>query len=142
MKKWSKIAVICGWIAVSDVYATIKPTIKISEGWARPTRAGLNMSAGYLSLQNHGQTQLILERVTSSIGDVEIHQTIVKDGISRMKSVPNLTIEPGATISFEPGDLHLMLTNLMSPLKPGDIIPIEFHFKNAEPITAQFEIKD
>lgn len=131
-----------GLLMASQLFATVKPSMNISESWARPTRAGMNMSAGYFTVANTSEKSMILMRASSVLADVDIHQTVTKDGISRMKAVSSITVEAGQSVEFKPGDLHLMLTNIKGSLKPGDVIPITFYFNDGQAIQSNFTIKD
>lgn len=73
-------------------------------------RPGTSMSAAYLELSNPGvQPQTVTAVTSPQYARVEMHVTVVEDGIARMHSLPELVVEPGATVRFEPGALHLML---------------------------------
>jgi len=82
--------------------------------------AGMPMAAGYLQISNHSGAAVRITRVSSpEYGSVEMHETIVEDGIARMRAIPVLEVADGETIIFERGGKHLML---MQPVgKPGTI---------------------
>jgi len=82
--------------------------------------AGMPMAAGYLQISNHSGVAVRITRVSSpEYGSVEMHETIVEDGIARMRAIPVLEIADGETIIFERGGKHLML---MQPVgKPGTV---------------------
>jgi periplasmic copper chaperone A len=54
---------------------------------------------------------------SSVFGSIEMHGTIMEDGVARMRHQDTVTVGPGAVVSFEPGGLHLML------MQPLDGIP-------------------
>lgn len=73
-------------------------------------RPGTSMSAGYLSLSNPGGGDVEITRVTSpQFEAVELHRTVLEDGIARMRAEPAIVVAAGATVRFAPGGLHLML---------------------------------
>lgn len=77
---------------------------------------GASMAAGYFELDNPGATALVLESLESTAFDsVEMHETVDDNGVSRMRPLANATIAPGATLRFEPGGMHLMLTGMELP---------------------------
>lgn len=87
-------------------------------------RPGTAMSAGYLRLENPGRAAVTLTRVTSpQFGRVDLHRTVVEDGVSKMRPVPELVIAPGESVTLEPGGLHLML---MQPRGDGARISLQF----------------
>jgi copper(I)-binding protein len=76
---------------------------------ARPL-PGMRMSAGYLTLTNNSDQQVSITRVHSAqLESVEMHESVVEDGVSRMYKLQEVVILPGHSVNFEPGGKHLML---------------------------------
>ncbi len=71
---------------------------------------GMSMGAGYLTLQNSSDQQITITRVHSpELKSVEMHESVLEDGVSRMYKLQEVVILPGQSVSFEPGAKHLML---------------------------------
>ena len=71
---------------------------------------GMSMSAGYLTLTNNSDQQISITRVHSpELESVEMHESVLEDGISRMYKLQEVVILPGRSANFEPGGKHLML---------------------------------
>mgnify|MGYP001815431764 FL=1 len=71
---------------------------------------GRHMSAGYLVLTNNTDTPIRIDRVTSpQFGRVEMHETTIEDGISRMREIDELLVPAQGSVTFERGGKHLML---------------------------------
>ncbi len=76
---------------------------------ARPL-PGMNMGVGYLTLQNNSDQKISITRVHSpELESVEMHESVLEDGISRMYKLREVVILPGQNVRFEPGAKHLML---------------------------------
>ena len=76
---------------------------------------GSMMTAGFGRLVNNGNKELEIIAYTSpQFNDVSLHQTIVVDGLSRMKAVPVLKSPAGSDFELAPGSFHLMF---MSPAR-------------------------
>ncbi|HEY1991546.1 MAG TPA: copper chaperone PCu(A)C, partial [Gammaproteobacteria bacterium] len=57
------------------------PTVAASHVWIRQPPPGINVLAGYLTLQNLTGKPLDLDSITSpEFGSVEVHRSFVKDG--------------------------------------------------------------
>ena len=85
---------------------------------ARPL-PGMRMSAGYLTLTNNSDQQISITRVHSAqLESVEMHESVLQDGISRMYKLQEVVILAGHSVKFEPGGKHLML-------RYGTTIPAE-----------------
>lgn len=86
---------------------------------------GKAMSAGYLSLRNTTHDEISISRVTSpDFGAVEIHESLLQDGIAKMRRVEKLLIPANSTVSLEPGGKHLML---MLPIGAPENISLNFY---------------
>ena len=61
-------------------------------------------------------------------GTIELHRTLVVDGMSTMRPAGNQSIPAGGSLRFEPGGLHLMLMQPQRELKIGDKVHFRLHF--------------
>lgn len=90
----------------------------ISDAWIRQVPPAARMTAGYLRVANPGPESLVIVGAESPLfGSIEVHGTIMEDGVARMRHQDTVTVGPGEVVSFEPGGLHLML------MQPLDGIP-------------------
>ena len=86
---------------------------------------GRSMSAGYLVFENSGRESVRITSVTSpQYGMVEMHETRLEDGVSRMRKLPELVVEPGDSVRFERGGKHLML---MRPNEDLSTVTLNFY---------------
>ena len=87
--------------------------------------AGMPMAAGYFEISNRSGSGIRITRVSSPDYEaVEMHETIVEDGIARMREIPVLEIADGETAVFERGGKHLML---MKPVGTPGTITLNFY---------------
>ena len=85
---------------------------------------GMPMSAGYFKLTNNSGQAISISHVTSpQFASVQMHETIIKDEVARMVPLEMLILQPGETVSFEPGGKHLML---MRPADDIDSVTLTF----------------
>ena len=98
--------------------------------------------AAYFTISNDGVEARELVGVESdSFMGAHLHQTKMKDGVSSMMSMGSIVIEPGETITFAPGGLHVML---MKPVNDGMSkvsIPLVLLFKSGEKVEISAPIK-
>lgn len=96
---------------------------------------GMQMSAGYLTFTNDSAEPITITRITSpQFAAVEMHETIVQDGISRMAGLDELTIPARSQVVFEPGGKHLML---MRPTGALDAVSLDFYSGDALLLSVQ-----
>ena len=66
----------------------------------------------------------------------------MNNGVMKMRAVEKgLAIEPGKTVKLAPGGYHVMLTDLKSPLKQGDKLPITLEFEKAGKVQVTFDVQ-
>lgn len=105
------------------------PSARASHVWIRVTPAGV--AAGYLHLDNQTGKPLSLDKVSSAdFESVEIHQSIVKDGVESMQPVPKLDIPVQGGVDLKPGSYHLMLMNPHKNLFPNDTVSLTLSFSD------------
>ena len=104
--------------------------------------AAMPMMAGFGRIENPcAKPMTIVGASSTAFGGVEMHETRVVDGISRMRAVPELRIAPGGAATFKPGGLHLMLMEPVATLKPGSRVAIEFTLKDGGKALGEFVVK-
>ena len=68
------------------------------------------MSAGYLSISNNSDDLVSISRVESpQFGSVQFHESVLEDGIAKMRPLDGLRIPAQSTLTLERGGKHLML---------------------------------
>jgi hypothetical protein len=113
--------------------------IDVENAWLR-LPPGEN-TALYFDVSNGGDTDTALVSASSDIaGMYELHETEMVEGKMEMKAVEGqqVPVPAGATVSFEPGGLHVMVMGLTTDLKEGDEVDFSLTFSDecAKDITA------
>jgi hypothetical protein len=115
--------------------------VKIEQPWmrfiikARP-------AAGYMTLRNDGDKAVTLIGATSpACGMLMLHKSKQEKGIEKMQHVTVVPVPPHGTVSFAPGDYHLMCMEPQAGMKVGASVPVTLKFKGGESVTAQFPVK-
>ncbi len=84
--------------------------LTIEKSWVRGMPPGASMTAAYAHFRNRSTQPIALTGFASpQYASVELHQSVVVDGVSRMRAVPEAVILPGESLVLEPGGYHLML---------------------------------
>ena len=72
------------------------------------------MAAGYFDLVNPGHAPVRIVGIDApGFRMAEIHQTVIVDGVSRMREIADPVVPAGSTRAFEPGGWHLMLMGFL-----------------------------
>lgn len=92
-------------------------------------------SAGYLTIHNESNQDFEIHSVMSKDFErVELHKSIVKNGMSSMQRLEKLTIPANHEIKLEPKGIHLMLFKPKYKLKHNHKIRLYFFDKNNQEV--------
>ena len=115
-----------------------KPGLAASDGkLVLPVVAG-RPAAVYFTVRNDGSEPVTLAGVhVSGAEKAEMHQS--KGG--SMDAVPSLPIDPGASVVFAPGGLHVMVFGLADALKPGGNAELTLTFSDGDKLSMPLRIE-
>jgi copper(I)-binding protein len=115
----------------------------ISQAWSRATPNGAKIGSGYFTVENKGAAPDRLIGVTAEVaGKVEVHEMAMNNGVMTMRPLDGgLTIDPGKTVKLAPGGYHLMMFDLKSPLKQGDVLPVALQFEKAGTVQVTLDVQ-
>ena len=115
---------------------------QVLEGWVRMPPSKMPMMAGFGRIVNRCPTPATIVSARSpSFGSVELHETRVVDGVSRMRPVPQLRLAPDGAAVLKPGGMHLMLMRPGATLKPGSRVVVEFELAGGGTLLGEFEVR-
>lgn len=116
--------------------------LDISDAWIKNLPPAVPVRAGYMTLHNPtAASQRIVALHSESFASVEIHQTVMQDGMMRMQQLTELQVKAGETVRLAPGGLHLMLIQPAEPTRPGEIHRIEIEFDDGSRQSLQMVVK-
>ena len=97
----------------------------VKDAWVREAPPNASMMAGYVTIKNNSNQERILTFAKSNqFNMVEIHRTIVEDGVAKMRQQDDLPIPAGGSLELKPGSYHLMLIGPKSALKATDEVTV------------------
>ena len=112
--------------------------LEMRDGWVREAPPGAMALAAYMTLSNTGETDRKLVSASGpAFGAVELHRSVVEDGMARMLPQDSMPIPAGGELVLKPGDYHLMLMRPKSALKAGDQVELSLGFDDGStmPVT-------
>lgn len=105
------------------------PPLAVSDVELFAPLPGSHAAVGYLSLHNHSDAPLTIDNISSSnFGAVQMHETVIRDGVARMQALPSVTIEPGSSVEFVAGGKHLMLMQPTADTAAGSNVMLEIQY--------------
>jgi len=115
--------------------------LQIKNAWVRAAPPMTMQLAGYVSLENHcGRAATVLSVSSPDFGMAMIHETVVENGMSKMRHTDSLTIPAHGSVAFTPGGRHLMLMTPAHELKPGDNVKLTFVLASGNAVVAEFPV--
>lgn len=84
-----------------------------------------NASVAYFSVDNNSDDMVTVSGVSSpQFGTVEMHETTIEGGVSRMRRIESINIAARSQMDFSPGGKHLMLMQPATDVKSGSMIAL------------------
>ncbi len=122
--------------------AFAKPKIVVEEAWVRAVPPVSTMSAAFLEIENKGDENDTLLKVSSPIAEItEIHTTIMDEGMMKMRRLENVAIPAGKSVDFKPGGKHIMLINLKKHPKPGEKVKLILEFEKSGKVEVEATVR-
>jgi len=115
-------------------------TLQVKDAWARPGLADGN-SALFFEIDNPVADDTLLSVSSDVAGAVELHKTVMEDGVMQMFQQRTVPVPRGKT-TFEPGGLHVMLVGLKNDLSVGDSFDVTLNFETAGERTLTVTVKE
>jgi len=114
--------------------------VEVSDGWARASAGAGGVAAAYLTLTNRGGETALTGVETPLAGHAAVHATIDEDGVMRMRMVDRIPLAAGASVTLQPGALHIMLMGLAQPLVEGDRLPLRLSFDDGGHVDTELPV--
>jgi copper(I)-binding protein len=112
-----------------------KESFSTEGAWVREGPPNAGALAGYVTIKNHtDQDRTLVMAKSEQFNVVEIHRTIVENGVAKMRRQKDLPIPAGSSLVLEPGSYHLMLMTPKSAFKANDEVTVTVSLKHDEVI--------
>ena len=120
-----------------------KGDLQIRHPWARSTPPGAKVGVGYLEIRNNGkQPDRLLSAATPVAKRVEMHITEHAGEVAKMRQLRAFEVPARERLALEPNGAHLMLVDIVQPLKKGERFPMTLRFERAGEVEVQFEVQE
>lgn len=116
--------------------------IQFEDGWIKHLPPVVPMRAGYLTIENRGQTMNRIVAVQSPAFEwVEMHETIMAEGIMKMVQQDSIDLYPEKKVLLKPGGKHLMMMKPKQAMAIGDRVDVVITFADGGTRQIQLEVK-
>jgi len=101
-------------------------SLGVTEAWIREAPPGADVLAAYMVIANRDVDTATITTISSpDFERVEVHRTLVEDGVARMVPVESLQITAAGRVVLEPGGMHLMLFSPRRQLRAGNSVALD-----------------
>lgn len=114
--------------------------VKVDQAWVRGTVAGQKSTGAFMTLTSDKPVSLV--GVSSPAAKmVELHEMKMENNVMSMGAIEKLDLVPGKPTELKSGGYHIMMMELVKPLKAGESVPITLEFKGADGKLSKQEVK-
>jgi hypothetical protein len=120
--------------AGQETPATSTPALSVNDPWVKAADSG--MTAAFGTLVNNTDAEIVVVSAASPVSPVELHEVVMVDGVMTMQAKEGgFVIPANGSLSLEPGGDHLMLVDLASPVRPGDVVEFTLTLSDGSTVT-------
>lgn len=129
-------------LASAEVVAASECLPTIEQAWIRAAPPGAKLLAGYATVKNPcARPVVVIGAESMDFGEAMIHQTVVQDGVSRMRPAHRLPIPAKGELKFVPGGLHLMLMQPLKALPEGSRARVRLLLADGRKLFAEYPVQ-
>ena len=127
MKHARRLRFVC-FAALIGIALPAAAEVSVTNAWVRGTVASQKTTGAFMQLSSPVDTALIA--VTSPVAKIaEVHEMKMEGGVMKMNAVDRVAVPAGKPVELRPGGYHVMLVDLVAPLKDGDMVPLKLTFE-------------
>ena len=128
---------ICGSLAfpmASHAEVTVK------DAWVRATVPAQTVTGAFMTLTSSEEAKIVAVS-SPAAKKAEIHTSMMMNGVNMMHSVDAIPMPAGKPVELKSGGYHVMLMDVVKPVKAGDIVPLTFTIEGKDGKRTPFEVK-
>lgn len=123
-----------------------KEGLQITNGWVRSSEYSDHvggMTGAFAEFTNKTDRVITILGGSSDVAAmVEAHEVVMLDGEMTMQAKEGgIAIQPGETITLEPGGLHIMLMGLNKAILEGEEVSLTIDLDGADDVTVTWPVK-
>jgi copper(I)-binding protein len=117
--------------------------ITVEGAWVRMPPPVADTAAGYLILNNSGDTDInIISVESAAAANPEFHSMSMHDGMMHMMRMESVVVPAHGKLEFSPGGNHLMLKGLKRKLNAGDHVMLKLNTSDGQAVDVHAEVLD
>jgi copper(I)-binding protein len=110
--------------------------VTVTDATVRLLPPGVPNTAAYFSIRNSSDISRTLIGASADFATkAEIHNHVLMNDMMSMQQQSEVVLQPGESVQFSPGGLHIMLFGLKQPLREGQSVSFSLQTKEGESIS-------
>ncbi|UCV09718.1 copper chaperone PCu(A)C [Dechloromonas denitrificans] len=123
MKKLSML--IAGLTLASGVLAGAADQLSVQDPYVRLAPPNAPATGAFMVIRNGGDKDVKVLKADNPVSRVtELHTHLNEGGVMKMRPVAAIEVKAKGEAVLKPGGLHVMMIDLKTPMKEGDVVPI------------------
>ena len=119
------------------------PDLQVAGPWVRESNPATRITAVYLTLTNPTPHAITVVGASSPAAKVvEMHEMTTVDGVMTMRQTSKIVIPARGTVKLQPGGMHLMLIDLVEPLRAGASVDLTLKLEDGSPVVVHAPVKN
>ncbi|QNE03972.1 copper chaperone PCu(A)C [Croceicoccus marinus] len=115
--------------------------LQLSQGRVRLPAVDGRPGVAYFDLvSNRDEPVRIVAVEVIGVGEAEMHETKVEDGVTMMASAGSIVLEPREGVRFAPGGFHVMLFDIDPTLAAGDSTDLTVTLENGDKFSTTAQV--
>ncbi|MBM3531279.1 MAG: copper chaperone PCu(A)C [Alphaproteobacteria bacterium] len=114
--------------------------VQVKDPWVRATVPQQAATGAFMHLSSPADARLV-SASSPVAGVVELHEVRMEKDVMKMRAVPGIDIPAGKGAELKPGGYHVMLMNLKSQMKEGEVVPITLVIEGKDKRRQTLEVK-
>ena len=116
-------------------------SITVKQPWVRASVGISGPTAAFMTIANGGsQADRLLKVQTDAADRVELHRTVMKNGMAMMMKQDGIAVPAGGSVTLKPGDFHVMIMKLKRPIVKGTVLRLVLTFEKAGDIAVDAKV--
>lgn len=121
-------------VAVFSLTGCEKQPLYVDGAYIRLSPNADSPSAGYFTVHAGSDPVTLRDVTTDAAVRIEMHDSMMKDGMMRMEAIDSVDIPAKGVLKFEPGGRHLMLWKINPATVAAGKVTLTFIFSNGDRI--------
>jgi copper(I)-binding protein len=114
--------------------------VVVKDPWVRATVPQQTATGAFMQLSSPADAKLV-SASSPVAGVVELHEMVMEKDVMKMRAIPAINIPAGKGAELKPGGYHVMLMNLKSQRKEGEVVAITLVVEGKDKKRQTLEVK-